>query len=137
MVQGGRPLSDPRLNRSYGWNLALLAVLVLAMITALAGGAHAASPSPSLAALNAAVRPGLASAPPETVALPPPAAERGFSRITMLKTAIDRRLTADGLTGSLGLLCGRQPSRDISGGAGAFDQDREGKFVGAQLSRAF
>ena len=103
---------------------------------ALAGAVQAATPAPSLAALNAAVRPGMASAMPEAATLPHPG-EGAFSRITMMKTAVERRLSPDGLTGALGLLCGRQPNRDISGGAGAFDKDAEGKFVGAQLSRAF
>jgi hypothetical protein len=103
---------------------------------ALAGAAQAATPAPSLAALNAAVRPGLASAIPDAATLPRPG-EGAFSRITMMKTAVEHRLGSDGLTGALGLLCGRQPNRDISGGAGAFDKDPEGKFVGAQLSRAF
>jgi hypothetical protein len=87
---------------------------------ALAGAAQAETPS--LAALNAAVRPGLASARPDAAPLPHPG-EGAFSRITMLKTAVEHRLTSDGLTGALGLLCGRQPNRDISGGAGAFDKD--------------
>jgi hypothetical protein len=116
--------------RRWPWALACVAIL------AAASGAHAGSPTPSLDALNAAVRPALAApAAPSQMSVRP--AERTFQRVTMLKTAIDRRLTSDGLTGSLGLLCGRQPNRDISGGAGAFDKDAEGKFMGAQLSRAF
>jgi hypothetical protein len=98
---------------------------------ALAGGAQAATPD--LTALNAAVLPPARSVPGDA----PLAAPRAYERITMMKTAVARRLAPDGLTGSLGLLCGRQPNRDISGGAGAFDKDAEGKFVGAQLSRAF
>ena len=115
-------MTDPR-----RFCCSLLAVL------ALAGAARAEAPS--LAALNAAVRPALATQDAATPA-PRPEAD-AFRRITMLKTAVEHRLTTDGLTGSLGLLCGRQPNRDISGGAGAFDKDAEGKFVGAQLSRAF
>jgi hypothetical protein len=103
---------------------------------AMAGAAQAAAPAPSLAALNAAVRPGMASAIPGAATLSHPG-EGAFQRMTMMKSAVEHRLGPDGLTGSLGLLCGRQPNRDISGGAGAFDKDAEGKFVGAQLSRAF
>ena len=117
-------------DRRICWRLAVFAAL------AVAGAAQAATPAPSLAALNAAVRPGLASAVLDAAALPHPG-EGAFQRITMMKTAVEHRLGPDGLTGALGLLCGRQPNRDISGGAGAFDRDPEGKFVGAQLSRAF
>lgn len=105
------------------------------LLAALAVAGAAQAGTSSLAALNAAVRPGLASAIPD--ATPPHPGEGAFSRITMMKTAVEHRLGPDGLTGALGLLCGRQPNRDISGGAGAFDKDPEGKFVGAQLSRAF
>jgi hypothetical protein len=115
-------------DRRIRWNLAVLAAL------AVAGAAQAGTPS--LAALNAAVRPGLSSAIPDAATLPHPG-EGAFQRITMMKTAVEHRLGPEGLTGALGLLCGRQPNRDISGGAGAFDKDPEGKFVGAQLSRAF
>jgi hypothetical protein len=88
-----------------------------------------------LALLNAAVRPAL---PARNIA--PMSSHPGdgeFQSVTMLKSAVERRLTPDGLTGAVGLLCGRQPNRDISGGAGAFDKDPEGKFVGAQLRRTF
>lgn len=114
----------------------LVPLVAAAMVAALASGAYAA-PQADLAALNAAVRPPLSSiAPGAAVHLLHPD-EQKFQRITMLKTAVDHKLTPDGITGSLGLLCGRQPNRDISGGAGAFDKDPEGKFLGAQLSRAF
>ena len=105
------------------------------LVAALALAGVAQAETPSLAALNAAVRPALA---PQGTAAPPLRPDaRAFQHITMMKIAIAQRLTSDGLTGSLGLLCGRQPNRDISGGAGAFDKDPEGKFVGAQLSRTF
>lgn len=109
------------------------------IVMTLAGAALACpaqAAAPDLAALNAAVRPGLAASAAPAQA-PAGLAEGAFQRITMLKTAIDRPLSSDGLTASLGLLCGRQPNRDISGGAGAFDKDAEGKFLGAQLRRAF
>lgn len=106
----------------------------LVAVLALAGAARAETPS--LAALNAAVRPALVT---QDIAPPPPPhpGEGAFQHITMMKSAVERRLTPDGLTGALGLLCGRQPNRDISGGAGAFDKDPEGKFVGAQVRRTF
>jgi len=105
------------------------------LVAALALAGAAQAETPSLAVLNAAVRPALAAQ--DTAAPAPHPVEGAFQHITMMKTVVERRLTPDGLTGALGLLCGRQPSRDISGGAGAFDKDPEGKFVGAQLSRTF
>lgn len=109
---------------------ALAAVLALT-----AAGSARAGPA-DIAVLNAAVLPAARSTPADLPGAIRPAG-RAYQPITMLKTAVAQRLTPDGLTGSLGLLCGRQPNRDISGGAGAFDQDREGKFLGAQLSRTF
>lgn len=105
------------------------------LVAALALTGAARAETPSLAALNAAVRP--PPAPQDDATPLPHPGEGAFQHITMMKSAVERRLTPDGLTGALGLLCGRQPNRDISGGAGAFDRDPEGKFVGAQLSRAF
>ncbi|HLZ76904.1 hypothetical protein [Phenylobacterium sp.] len=53
-------------------------------------------------------------------------------------TAVDRKFgKRDDLTGSLGLLCGRQPEHTESGGAAAYGSDPHGRFVGAKLSLAF
>lgn len=53
-------------------------------------------------------------------------------------TAVDRKFgKRDDLTGSLGLLCGRQPAHTESGGAAAYGTDPHGRFVGAKLSLAF
>ncbi len=55
------------------------------------------------------------------------------------KTAIERRLSADGLTGSLGYLCGIDSSthelEPRGGPASSFG--RESTFLGAKLSYAF
>jgi hypothetical protein len=113
----------------------LLKPLIIPGLAALVFAHHAQAASPDLVALNAAVRPAFAA---QYVAMSSPRpGPRAFPRITMMKSAVEGRLNSDGLTGAVGLLCGRQPNRDISGGAGAFDRDPEGKFVGAQLRRAF
>jgi hypothetical protein len=53
-------------------------------------------------------------------------------------TAVDRKFgRRDDLTGSLGLLCGRQPEHTENGGAAAYGSDPHGRFVGAKLSFAF
>lgn len=53
------------------------------------------------------------------------------------RTSIDRRFNGDDATGSLGFLCGIQPSHDFSGAASAYGSDPHGRFLGARLSRAF
>lgn len=53
-------------------------------------------------------------------------------------TAVDRKFgKRDDLTGSLGLLCGRQPAHTENGSAAAYGSDPHGRFVGAKLSLAF
>jgi hypothetical protein len=53
-------------------------------------------------------------------------------------TAVDRKFgKRDDVTGSLGLLCGRQPEHTENGGAAAYGTDPHGRFVGAKLSFAF
>ena len=52
------------------------------------------------------------------------------------RTSVDRRFARDGVTGSLGFLCGLQPRLDEHSGA-AYGIDPHGRFLGAKLSRAF
>ena len=53
-------------------------------------------------------------------------------------TAVDHRFSGrDGVTGSLGFLCGLQPGHTENGGAAAFGSDPHGRFLGAKLSFAF
>jgi hypothetical protein len=52
------------------------------------------------------------------------------------RTSVDRRFAKDGVTGSLGFLCGLQPRLDEHSGA-AYGIDPHGRFLGAKLSRAF
>lgn len=53
------------------------------------------------------------------------------------RTSLDRRFAEDDAVGSVGFLCGLQPSHDFSGGASAYGSDPQGRFLGAKLSRAF
>lgn len=55
----------------------------------------------------------------------------------LARTALERRIRGDTVTGAVGFLCGREPSRDLSAGGGAFGSDPHGRFVGAKLSLRF
>lgn len=100
-----------------------------------AGAAQAETPSQALAQ---AVRPGLAAAPAAKLSLDPKSAEAyALKRAGIARTAIDRRLAGDDLTGALGFLCGIQPGADRNGAAAARGVDPSGRFVGAKLSLAF
>ncbi len=124
------------------------AAMALAALT-LAGAAHAQAPGPSFSPLpvyrsapaapsasrgdaeiaRAAIDPRtpLALSYAQTVAL----REAGEAR-----TSLDRRFAKDGVTGSLGFLCGLQPRLDEHSGS-AYGIDPHGRFLGAKLSRAF
>jgi hypothetical protein len=62
----------------------------------------------------------------------PPERTPGIAR-----TAIDRRLDGDDVTGSLGFMCGLKPGAEKYGVAAARGWDPTGRFVGARLSVAF
>ena len=53
------------------------------------------------------------------------------------KTSVERRLAEDGLTGSLGFMCGLKPGAEERGAAAMRGYDPTGRFVGARLSLAF
>lgn len=53
------------------------------------------------------------------------------------RTSVDRRFEDDGTVGSVGFLCGLQPSHDYSGVSSAYGSDPNGRFLGAKFSRAF
>lgn len=53
------------------------------------------------------------------------------------KTAIDHAFDPDGVTGSLGFLCGLNPGNAKDGAAAARGYDPTGRFVGAKLRLAF
>jgi hypothetical protein len=99
-------------------------------------GAAAADP------LREAVRPGAkpsAEAARDLAAAafaPLPEAER-LRRAGIAKTSLDYAGPADGVTGSLGFLCGLKPGAERTGAATARGYDPHGRFVGAKLSFAF
>jgi len=89
-------------------------------------------------ALAEAVRPGRGEGPAVRLSLTPEAAAaHALKRAGIVRTAVDRRLAGDDLTGSLGFLCGIQPGADRTGAAAARGVDPTGRFLGAKLSLAF
>lgn len=106
-------------------------------VSLLAGAAYAEALAPSQA-LAQAVRPDLARAPVVKLSLDPKSAEaHAMKRAGIARTAVDRQLSGDDLTGYLGFLCGIQPGADRNGAAAARGVDPSGRFVGAKLSLAF
>ena len=100
-----------------------------------AGAAQAEAPSQALAQ---AVRPDLARTPAVKLSLDPKSAEaHALKRAGIARTAVDRRLSVEDLTGYLGFLCGIQPGAERNGAAAARGVDPSGRFVGAKLSLAF
>lgn len=101
-------------------------------------GAAGAEPLWPSQALAQAVRPDLARAPVVKLTIDPADAQaHALRRAGIARTAIDRRLSGEDLTGSLGFLCGIQPGADRNGAAAARGVDPTGRFVGAKLSLAF
>ena len=100
-----------------------------------AGAAQAEAPSQALAQ---AVRPDLARTPAVKLSLDPKSAEaHALKRAGIARTAVDRRLSGEDLTGYLRFLCGIQPGAERNGAAAARGVDPSGRFVGAKLSLAF
>ena len=100
-----------------------------------AGAAQAQTRAQTLAE---AVRPGLAEAPAVRLSMPAKDAEAyAMRRAGITRTAVDRALAGDDLTGALGFLCGIQPGADRNGAAAARGYDPNGRFLGAKLSLAF
>lgn len=105
---------------------------------ALVAGTAAAEPLSPSQALAQAVRPDLARAPVVRLSIDPADAQsHALRRAGIARTAIDRRLSGEDVTGSLGFLCGIQPGADRNGAAAARGVDPTGRFVGAKLSLAF
>lgn len=63
-------------------------------------------------------------------------AEAQSIRTGVAKTAVDRRIS-EGLSGSLGFLCGLHPSVGDDGASAMRGVDPQGRFLGAKLSLAF
>lgn len=53
------------------------------------------------------------------------------------RTSIDHRFEGRPLDGSLGFLCGIQPSAVTQGAAGAYGVDPQGRFLGLKLHMTF
>jgi hypothetical protein len=53
------------------------------------------------------------------------------------RTAVERRSQNDGVVGSAGFLCGRDPIADGQGAAAMTGYDPHGRFIGAKLSFSF
>jgi hypothetical protein len=107
-------------------------LMVLSMVAALA--VQPPSPQASPVAGQAAVdlsgpKPATIRAYAETVAM----REAGIAR-----TSVDKRFSEDDkVMGSLGFLCGLQPTALDKGSAAAYGVDPQGRFVGAKLKLAF
>jgi hypothetical protein len=105
--------------------------IVLATAAALIAGAAQAAPAD---ALKAAVY----RAPPaasDTLALP--ARSEAPRAPGVARTSLDHRFERDGLDGSLGFLCGLQPSASRGGAAEATGVDPHGRFLGVKLHMSF
>jgi len=63
-------------------------------------------------------------------------AEARALRTGVARTAVDRRI-AEGLSGSLGFLCGLHPSVGDDGASAMRGVDPQGRFLGAKLSLDF
>jgi hypothetical protein len=131
-------------------------ILLIAVAAALsAGAARAQMATPALQSHMADARPARAFSPiprPAGVAAPatpdladpldplaaPKLVAKSLDSEVFATTAVDHKFgKRDDLTGSLGLLCGRQPEHTENGGAAAYGSDPHGRFVGAKLSLAF
>ena len=111
---------------------------IAGLMAALAvAGAAQAETTGQAEALAAAVRPG-AAAPAVRLSMPAKDAEAyAMRRAGIARTAVERALAGDDVTGSLGFLCGIQPGAERSGVAAARGTDPSGRFLGAKLSLAF
>lgn len=107
----------------------------LALAVGLTGAAQAQT---SAQALADAVRPSGAAGPTVALSMPQKDAEAyALRRAGIARTAVDRALSGDDVTGSLGFLCGIQQGATRSGIAAARGADPNGRFLGAKLSLAF
>ena len=106
-------------------------LFILAAIATLAAGAARAE-TPEI--LRAAVfRAPAASA----IAVTLPARGEAPRPAGVARTSIDHRFARDGLDGSLGFLCGLQPSAAASGAMAATGVDPHGRFLGVKLHMSF
>jgi hypothetical protein len=115
-----------------------LLLVVAAMLAAASASAQAmnpVSPNGTLATLQGTAG-WRAAAPGPHLNLKPADVEAYALRSAgIARTSVDAK--AGAVSGSLGLLCGRQPDVGMSGAAAANGYDPDGKFVGGQVSLKF
>ena len=108
--------------------LATAAALASALLAA--GAAHAeVAPAPSTPVIDLTVA--------KTAVAVSYAQAAALQAAGIVQTSVDHKFSGQGLTGSLGFLCGLQPAYYHAGAADARGYDPEGKFVGAKLAFAF
>jgi hypothetical protein len=105
--------------------------IVLATAAALIAGAAQAAPADALKAAVYRV-PAAATA---TLSLPDRSETPRMPGVA--RTSLDHRFARDGLDGSLGFLCGLQPSASRGGAAEAAGVDPHGRFLGVKLHMSF
>lgn len=108
--------------------------LVLAAAGVMAASAAAAETPLRLSVPTSARAP----AAPVTVAARLPYEGRQVSLPPgIVRTAVERRFSAETLVGSAGFLCGLQDHPVHDGSAGAYGSDPDGRFLGASLRLRF
>ncbi len=118
-----------------------IALAVATLALSLAGAAHAqGAPLPPLV-LKPYDQEGGPPARDPAKAKPrlssPYAGANALRAAGLARTSVERRFADEGAVGSVGFLCGLQPSHDFSGGASAYGVDPHGRFLGARFSRVF
>ncbi len=114
--------------------------LALCALVAAAGGARAqtapqAPPAPQQGGAYALARPVDLAFPSASLGLTDAQGE-ALRRAGVVRTAIDHRFNRDGVTGSLGFLCGL-PSDPDGGASSVRGYDPQGRFLGAKISFPF
>jgi hypothetical protein len=136
----GAPIAETSVPKLYP----LLVVAVAALVSAQAQAAQSAKHAkhtrrPNRVVLATPPKPDFAqSGPPERSWSYTPVASPEQSDFP--RTAVDYRLTPDGLTGSLGYLCIKDPARlsaEQESAAAASRLNHQSSFLGATLSYAF
>jgi len=144
LARSGRLTGDRLAETSVSKIHPLLVVAAAALVSVPAQAAHSAKHAKHT---RRPPRMFVASSPQADFARPGPA-ERSWSYTPVAgreqsdfpRTAVDYRLTSDGLTGSLGYLCIKDPARlssEQESDAAASRLNHQSSFLGATLSYAF
>lgn len=111
-----------------------------ALLAAASGASAQTAPqspaTPLLGGVHAFPRPADLSLPPVSLGVTDAQAD-ALRRAGVVRTAIDHHFTRDGVTGSLGFLCGLPPNASDGGATAVRGYDPQGRFLGAKLSFAF